>query len=336
MDEIALKLLPQALEAESNLSDQSITSGGTPTEPIASSAICEVLEHGDGRVIGSYVAEEFKGTKSRLNLNEDSDVKDVPPFTTQSHAAPPAAARKSAGISEDGCNDELSRSSPLVSIGKEACFEPLSEGPEPIQETTTIRHILLAYGQPERTDLSGMLDPAQPGPETKPATPEQPAVGGKGTRANSAIVKDTNTSHITLKAPLFSCSRSSISHSYPICKVVITNDGYRQNSYYTPSSSSGSSQSSGQSSDGYSGSSPHAVQLRESNAWTQHGRFVPPRTYEADLPSLSATQRARLVDASSYLIQRLAELQAPGGRWWVVGSGWHIVAEIIMSVNIKV
>jgi len=28
--------------------------------------------------------------------------------------------------------------------------------------------------------------------------------------------------------------------------------------------------------------------------------------------------------------------QAPGDRWWVVGSGWHIVAEIVMLVNIKV
>jgi len=28
--------------------------------------------------------------------------------------------------------------------------------------------------------------------------------------------------------------------------------------------------------------------------------------------------------------------QPPGGRWWVVGSGWHMVAEIITFVNIKV
>jgi hypothetical protein len=28
--------------------------------------------------------------------------------------------------------------------------------------------------------------------------------------------------------------------------------------------------------------------------------------------------------------------QAPGGRWWVVGSGGHIVEEIITSINIKV
>jgi len=27
--------------------------------------------------------------------------------------------------------------------------------------------------------------------------------------------------------------------------------------------------------------------------------------------------------------------QAPGDRWWVVRSGWHIMAEIITSVNIQ-
>jgi hypothetical protein len=42
--------------------------------------------------------------------------------------------------------------------------------------------------------------------------------------------------------------------------------------------------------------------------------------------------------ASWYLLERLEELQppAPGGRSWVVGSGGHIMAEIIMSINIQV
>jgi hypothetical protein len=42
--------------------------------------------------------------------------------------------------------------------------------------------------------------------------------------------------------------------------------------------------------------------------------------------------------ASRYSIQRLAELHLPGTRRQVVGvgSGWHIVAKIIMSVDILV
>jgi hypothetical protein len=69
-------------------------------------------------------------------------------------------------------------------------------------------------------------------------------------------VKDTSASHITPKALPLSCSRSGA----------------------------------------YSGSPPNATQPGGPNAWTQHGQFVPPRTYEEDLPSLSATQRARLVE----------------------------------------
>jgi hypothetical protein len=86
-------------------------------------------------------------------------------------------------------------------------------------------------------------------------------------------------------------------------KVVVTNDGYRQNSYYAPSSSSGGSQHSS----GYSGSPPNAGHLGGPDAWTQHGRFVPPRTYEADLPSLSATQRARLVEQQQHASRAFVE-----------------------------